>query len=143
MNAKRSDRRRARRIEVAGRARGKIKQIIEASLINISTVGALVEHAHSIVIDQLYQVTFHLGEMDVTFQARAVRSFVSGSQELPGGKARLIYRTGLEFLDASHEDVDFIIRAIQGGSEGTSSLSLFLVALNRGQEGWPWSSRAV
>jgi len=143
MNAKRSDRRRARRIEVAGRARGKIKQIIEASLINISTVGALVEHAHSIVIDQLYQVTFHLGETDVTFQARAVRSFVSGSQPLPGGRARLIYRTGLEFLDVRHEDVDRIIRAIQGGSGGTSSLHLLGMAPNRDQGGWPWPGATI
>jgi len=143
MNAKGSERRRAPRVEVGGRARGKIKQVIEASLLNISTLGALVEHTHPVVIDQRYEVTFHLGQRDVTFQAKVVRSVVSGSQPLPGGKGRLVYQTGLEFLDARPEDVDLIIRAVQRGLEGSSNLSLLLLAPNEDREGWPWFTATI
>ncbi len=143
MSAKGSERRRAPRVEVGGRTQGKIKQVIEASLLNVSTLGALVEHTHPIVIDQRYEVTFHLGPRDVTFQAKAVRSVVSGSQPLPGGKSRLVYQTGLEFLDARPEDVDLIIRAVQRGLEGSSNLSLLLLAPNEDQEGWPWFTATI
>lgn len=143
MSAKGSERRRAPRIEVGGRARGKIKQVIEASLLNISPFGALVEHSHPVVIDQRYEVTFHLGQRDVTFQARAVRSVVSGSRPLPEGRARLVYHTGLEFLDARPEEVDLIIQAVQRGLEGSSGLSLLLLAPNEGQDGWPWFTGTI
>lgn len=120
------ERRRAPRVEVAGRTQGKIKQVVEASLINISAVGALVEHPQPLVIDQIYELTLSFEGRELTFRTRAVRSIVSSVQPLGGGRSKLIYRTGLEFLDARQEDVDIILRFVRKGSGGTSGLRVLL-----------------
>lgn len=103
MNLEIKERRRTPRVDVRGRANGSITSIIEASLINLSTIGALLEHTEALVPDHIYQIIIRLGDKKVEVKARAVRCFASHTITTKGHKI-IIYRTGFEFVELKNED---------------------------------------
>ncbi len=86
MNLEYKERRRAPRVDVRGRANGSITSVIEASLINLSTVGALLEHTEALIPDHIYQIIIRLGDKKVRVKARAVRCFASHTITTRGHK---------------------------------------------------------
>lgn len=120
MNLEIKERRRAPRVDVRGRADGSITSIIEASLINLSLVGVLLEHTEALIPDHIYQIIIRLGDKRVKVKAKAVRSFASHTITTRGHKI-IIYRTGFEFVELRDEDKavisDFISKG-RGSSTG-------------------------
>ncbi|MFQ5882034.1 MAG: PilZ domain-containing protein [Candidatus Methylomirabilales bacterium] len=102
MEKKRIERRYPRFV-VGGRAKGRITAVYEASLVNISLCGALIEHAHVVRPGTVSYLVLILQGREVNVRCRVVRSVVHRPQVLPDGGRELIYHTGIEFLDPSDE----------------------------------------
>ena len=85
--------RRHPRFEVEGRIKGRVTGLHDASLVNISLGGALVEHIQA-------------GRPDTVSRKRVsvtCRSLVNRVEVQPDGQRALVYHTGLESIDASEE----------------------------------------
>ena len=70
----------------------------DATLLDISLSGALVEHAVRVRPGQVYRLAIPIEGRPVQLQAQAVRAFVSHLVRLTGGQRQVVYRTGLEFM---------------------------------------------
>lgn len=70
----------------------------EASLINISEGGALIEHSNRVRSGTVLLLTLSVPEKKITLRCRAVRSSEHRYEVLPTGERERLYRTGLEFL---------------------------------------------
>jgi hypothetical protein len=96
----REDRRLQPRSVVESRLAARINYIYDAAVINISASGAMVEHMHHVRPGTVSFVTllFHVKPVDL--KCRVVRSVVHRYERGPTGERELIYRTGLQFVDA-------------------------------------------
>jgi hypothetical protein len=70
-----------------------------ADLLDISLSGAFVEHTVGVRVGEVYRLFFPVEGVEVEVLARAVRSFVSRVAPVAGGEGRIVYRTGLEFIE--------------------------------------------
>lgn len=98
--AKWSKTRRYFRFVVGGKKKGRVTGDYEASLLNISLGGAMIEHAEVVVRPG----TISLLDLDlqgkrVSLRCRVAWSIVKRPEKQPDGERALIYNTGLEFLD--------------------------------------------
>jgi c-di-GMP-binding flagellar brake protein YcgR len=96
------DRRRHPRANVGGRTKGKVNSTYDVSLLDISLGGALIEHVQVVQPNTVSQLGLTLQGHKMKLKCRVVRSLVHRSEGRGGGR-KLIYRTGLEFLDVSDE----------------------------------------
>jgi hypothetical protein len=87
---------------------GHITTIYEASLINISVSGALVEHSDLVRPGTLSTLTFIIQGQKVTLRCRVARSVVHRTEFRAEGEREIIFRTGLEFVDASEDSLRLI-----------------------------------
>jgi len=94
------ERRRAVRHPVPGRVEGTVTAEIATALVDVSATGALVEHLHVMRPGYLYRVRFVGSETAVDLTCRAVRSFIVRTQPSETEDPALVYRTGLEFIEA-------------------------------------------
>ncbi len=111
------DRRRSIRCAVEERTAGRITAIYEASLINISVSGALIEHSDLVRPGPLSVLTFVVRGQEVSLRCRVVRSAVLRSEVQADGEHELVYRTGLEFLDTPEDSlrlIDEFIDSLRG-----------------------------
>lgn len=108
MNKEFPVKRRAPRVKVVGRVKSKVRTIIEASLIDLSTMGAMIEHAYLLRPGNPCDLTIHWGEKDCSIRGRVIWSTVARSEKDEKGEDLLIYRSGLEFHEPRKEQVDFI-----------------------------------
>jgi hypothetical protein len=92
------DRRLHPRWVVGGRLGARIGRIHDASLIDISAGGALIEHLHLVRPGSFSLLSLILNHAEVGVQCRVVRSAAHRCEVEPTGERTLIYRTGLEFL---------------------------------------------
>ncbi len=99
------DRRRSIRWAVEERTAGRITAIYDASLINISVSGALMEHSDLVRPGTLSVLTFVVRGQEVSVRCGVVRSAVHRTEVRTDGERDLIYRTALEFLDASEDSL--------------------------------------
>ncbi len=90
---------------VEGRTAGRITAIYEAVLINISVSGALIEHSDLVRPGTISSLTLLVHGQEVSLRCRVVRSVVHRSEVRTDGERDLIYRTALEFLDASEDSL--------------------------------------
>ncbi len=91
--------RRAPRWQVHGELPGEVSARFEVAVVDVSILGACVEHTQQMQPGQTYFLHLVLGDQPVRLQARAVWSTVYRSEKT-GGK-RLFYRTGVEFIAPS------------------------------------------
>ncbi len=111
------DRRRSIRWAVEERTAGRITAIYEASLINISVDGALIEHLDLVRPGTLSVLTFVVRGQEVSLRCRVVRSAVHRAEVRTEGERELIFRTALEFLDVSEDSlrlIDEFIDSLRG-----------------------------
>ena len=102
------DRRRSIRWAVEERTAGRITAIYDASLINISVSGALIEHSDLVRPGTLSDLTFVVRGQEVSLRCRVVRSAVHRAEVRTEGERELIFRTALEFLDMSEDSLRLI-----------------------------------
>ena len=93
------DKRRSIRCAVEERTAGRITAIYEASLMNISVSGALIEHMHLVRPGTNSFLTLLMLGREVTLNCRVARSLVHRTEVQADGEHELVYQTGLEFLD--------------------------------------------
>lgn len=93
---------------VEERTGGQVTAVFEASLINISLGGVLIEHVHLLRPGMNYAVTLFVHGQAVNLTCRAVRSVVHGSRVHPDEERELIYRTGMKFVDPSEDSLRLI-----------------------------------
>lgn len=70
----------------------------DATLIDISLSGALVEHAARSRPGEVYRLSLPTEGGQLQMRARAVRALVSHHVSAEEGERRLVYQTGLEFV---------------------------------------------
>ncbi len=99
------DRRRSIRWAAEERTAGRITAIYEASLINISVSGALIEHSDLVRLGTLSVLSFVVRGQEVSLRCRVVRSAVHRAEVRTEGERELIFRTGLELLAASEDSL--------------------------------------
>ncbi len=102
------DRRCNIRWAVEERTAGQISAIYDAFLINISISGALIEHSDLVRPGTLSVLTFFVQEQKVSLMCRVARSAVQRTEVRTEGERELIFRTGLEFLDAPEDSLRLI-----------------------------------
>jgi hypothetical protein len=107
------DARRYPRVKVGRRTKGRITSLYEATLLNISLGGALMEHAQAVRPGTISPLDLDLPTKRVGLRCRVVRSVVHRSEVRPDGTRELIYHTGLEFLDPSDETAQAVSEYIQ------------------------------
>lgn len=112
------EKRRAPRVIVEGRFGSNIRAVIEASLLDLSTTGALIEHIHVLHPGSTYNLTIFARERELVLKCRVVRSFVSHSKKTETGETVLIYKSGLEFIEPKKEDVEWISQLVKSLSSG-------------------------
>lgn len=119
MEKKRPERRRHPRFVVGGKATTRVTAVYEASLVDISLGGALVEHAHIVRPGTISYLVLTLKGGEVSVSCRVVRSVVHRPEVDPEGERVLIYRTGLEYIDLSDETLGLLNDYIVTGWEGS------------------------
>lgn len=93
----------------------------EASILDISLGGALIEHSKLVRPGTLSFLTFSVDGHEVTLRCRVIRSAIYRYEVQPSGERGHVYRTGLEFSAAS-EDVR---RLLDESLASLASLSSF------------------
>jgi len=96
----REDRRVQPRSVVGSQLAARINYIYEASVIDISASGAMIEHLHHVRPGTVSFVTLLFHVKPVGLKCRVIRSVVHRYEVRPTGERDLIYRTGFEFVDA-------------------------------------------
>lgn len=94
----------------------------DASLVDISLGGALIEHAQVVRPGTLSSLDLELQGKKLRVKCRVARSIVNRIEGQPDGEQALIYHTGLEFLEPSEETRQLIndyIQSITGTGNGT------------------------
>ncbi len=115
------DRRQHPRFTVAGKATGRVTAVHDASLVDISFGGVLIEHSQVVRPGTTSSLDLDLEGKRLRLRCRVIRSVVNRIELQPDGEQALIYHTGLEFLDLSEETrqviSDYIHSITDNGSE--------------------------
>ncbi len=106
------DRRRYRRWQVGGRLAARVKEIPQASLVDVSLAGALLEHAKTIQPGTISFLTLSLNGHQEGLKCRVVRSVGHRYEIRATGGRDLFYRTGLEFLTPSEASLGLILMSL-------------------------------
>ena len=107
------ERRRTPRIFLQEPVGGTIATSVETTLVNLSTTGALLEHAHAVRIGQTYILVVPLSPQEVRLRCRVVRTGIHHTRGRGAGEQVLLYRTGVEFLEAPAESLQVLQEWIQ------------------------------
>lgn len=107
------ERRRAPRIILREPVGGTIFTTVEATIVNVSTTGALLEHAQAVRIGQPYILTVTLSPREVRVRCRIIRSGIHEIRPRGAREPAVVYRTGVEFLDATAEDLQVLQEWVQ------------------------------
>lgn len=122
--------RRFPRFAVLGKVGGKIVASYEATLVNLSLGGALVEHSSMVRPGSMSQLFLPHGTGEIQLTCRVVRSHLS-RRETHGPASMVVYQTGLEFLNpppdilVALEELMAASRA-GGGAPGPSTVTLLV-----------------
>ena len=116
------DRREHPRFTVAGKATGRVSAVHDASLVDVSFGGVLIEHSQVVRPGTTSSLDLDLEGKRLRLRCRVIRSVVNRIELQPDGEQALIYRTGLEFLHPSDETrqviSNFIRSIIVDGNKG-------------------------
>ncbi len=103
MGAGRRSKRIYPRVIVKGKAEGRITVLYEASLLNISLGGALIEHVQAVRPGTVSTLQVELQGKPVSLRVRVARSVADRTEVQPDGERAVIYHSGLEFVDLPEE----------------------------------------
>jgi hypothetical protein len=113
----RPERRQHSRFLVGGRAKGRVTAVYEASLVDLSLGGALIEHIHIVRPGTTSYLILRMEGRDVNLRCRIIRSIVHRVQVESDGERALVYQTGVQFVDRSHATMqmisDYILSTMQ------------------------------
>ncbi len=107
---------------VVGKATGRVTSVHDASLVDISFGGVLIEHSQVVRPGTTSSLDLDLEGRRLRLRCRVIRSVVNRIELQPDGEQALIYHTGLEFLDLSEETRQVISDYIQSITEDGSGL---------------------
>jgi hypothetical protein len=94
------DRRLQCRSVVGSQLAARINYIYDASVINISASGVMIEHRNHVRPGTVSFVTLLFHVKPVGLKCRVIRSVVHRYEVDPSGERILVYRTGFQFLNA-------------------------------------------
>lgn len=122
--------RRFPRFTVLGKVGGKIVASFEATLVNLSLGGALVEHSSMVRPGSVSQLFLPHGTGEIPVNCRVVRSHLS-RRETRGPASVVVYQTGLEFLNPSPDilvALEELLAASRagGGAPGPTTVTLLV-----------------
>ena len=122
--------RRFPRFTVLGKVEGKIVAAYEATLVNLSLGGALVEHSSMVRPGSMSQLLLPYGNGEIRVNCRVIRSHLS-RRETRGPASVLVYQTGLEFLNPSPDTLAALEELLTashpgGGTTGPTTVTLLL-----------------
>ena len=109
---------------VVGKATGRVTSVHDASLVDISFGGVLIEHSQVVRPGTTSSLDLDLEGRRLRLRCRVIRSVVNRIELQPDGEQALIYHTGLEFLDLSEETRQVIRDYIESITEDGSGLGL-------------------
>jgi len=99
----RPEKRRFPRFPVGGSVKGRVRAFYDASLINVSLGGALIEHAQIVRPGGQSYLILLLNGREVSLRCFVPWSHVNRPELQPDGERALIFHTGLQFLDPPEE----------------------------------------
>lgn len=97
------DRRRHLRCQMGKRLTGWMTSNRQASILDISRGGALIEHTNLVRPGTLSFLTICVDGQEVSLRCRVLRSAIYRYEVLPNGEREHVYRTGLEFSPLSKD----------------------------------------
>jgi hypothetical protein len=115
----RTERRQHTRFLVGGRAKGRVTAVHEASLLDLSLGGALIEHVDIVRPGTTSYLVLRMEGRNVNLRCRVIRSIVHRVQVESDGQRALIYQTGLQFVDRSDATMQMISDYILSTMEAT------------------------
>lgn len=122
------ERRRGRRVPVAGRPEGRVKATLDARLVDLSSGGARIEHYNLLRPGFTCTLEFPTSLAPLTLSVQIVRSMVVGHEPSATGERLLRYESGLAFVRVTAEQQklieDILQRLDPGGSLGSGRLIL-------------------
>ncbi|MFQ5989510.1 MAG: PilZ domain-containing protein [Candidatus Methylomirabilales bacterium] len=113
MGKKQRDKRRFSRVMVGGTNKGRVTALYDASLVDISLGGVLIEHVQVVRPGTTSSLDFELHGKRLSLKCRVARSVVHRTEMQPDGEQSLIYHTGLEFVDLADGTRQLICNYIQ------------------------------
>lgn len=99
--------RRGARVQVGERSPAQL-QLLDATLIDLSLSGALVEHTKPVRLSEVYRLSFPVEGRQVEVLAKAIRAFVTDLVPVGAGEGKVVYRTGVEFVGVENGAADVI-----------------------------------
>ena len=105
------------RFAVRGTTKGQVTATCEASLLNISLGGALIEHAEVVRPGAVTTLDLPMLGRVVRVRCRVIRSIFARQEKQPDGEIAMIYQSGLQFLDPTEETRSVISEYIESISE--------------------------
>lgn len=112
------ERRRAPRVAVRGRAECMLSPQIEATLLDLSLTGAGVEHSSFLRPSSRCELAIRGEQWKLRLKAKVIWTVATRSEKWPDGTTKVIYRTGMEFLDLTpkqQEQLTALVQALQTG----------------------------
>ncbi|MFB3820034.1 MAG: response regulator [Candidatus Methylomirabilales bacterium] len=104
-------RRRAPRIRMQEGSSAQL-ELEDVYLLDISTMGALVEHTEPLHAGGVYRLGLLIEGAELQVLARPVRAVATHAVMLAGGERRTRYRTGVEFVGLEKQDAELIGRYV-------------------------------
>jgi hypothetical protein len=102
-----------KRVQIPGELFAEVMVFQPMAIKEISRGGVQVETAFPLNLDSLYECRLTLGDRSVVLKGRAVHCTIShAEQEL------IVYRSGLEFVDASERVDDAVAAFVQAITDG-------------------------
>jgi hypothetical protein len=95
------DRRRARRVRMQEGSPAQFHSM-DATLIDISSSGALVEHTEPVGLGAIYRLSFPAEGFQVQVLTRVIRAFIGHRAPTPVGTPQIVCRTGVEFVEIAN-----------------------------------------
>lgn len=113
MGKRQRERRRFSRVIVGCKTKGRVTAMHDASLVNISNGGVLIEHVQVVRPGTTSFLDLDLHGKRLSLRCRVARSTVHRTEVQPDGEQTLIFHTGLEFVDLPEETCRVVCDYIQ------------------------------
>jgi len=97
------ERRRGRRVAVAGRPGGRVRATLDARLLDLSSTGARIEHRNLLRPGFTCTLEFPATLAKMVLTVQIVRSIVVGTEYTDGGDRLLRYESGVCFINMTPE----------------------------------------
>ena len=111
------ERRRYPRVTVRSGTKGLVAALYEASLVNLSLGGGLIEHIDPLRLGSTISLNLDFQGQPLSLECRVIRSAIVGRMLQPDGERALVYHSGVEFLLLSTETQQCLNAYVEAISE--------------------------